>query len=391
MKITKIDLLYSNPVEDGWRPLFCRIYTDEGIFGDGEVALSYGGASHAAFGMMQDMAGMLIGMNPLEHETIWQKLYQGCFWGRGGGPVVFGGISGFDIALWDIKGKAYQAPVYELLGGKQRKELRAYASQLQNGWGEGRCPARTPEDYARQAQIAVEKGFDAVKINFLTFRPDEGRFSGTEQTAFLNQEYMEIVEKRIKAVREAVGPKVEIILENHCYTDKQSAVQMGNTAKKYGIFYFEEPAAPFPETLRYIHRETGIPVASGERIYSRWQYKKFFDQEAIQVIQPDLGTCGGFTEVKKICDMSSIYETGVQIHVCGSPLITAASLHMECVLPNFVIHEYNVNTMMPKMAGLAVYDYQPVKGKFQIPKLPGIGNEISDDAFRNSQIVTIQK
>ena len=158
---------------------------------------------------------------------------------------------------------------------------------------------------------------------------------------------MDLAEARIATVREAVGSKVDIILENHCYTDAQSAVQFGNMAKKYGILYYEEPVVPHEDTLAYVHQQTGIPVASGERIYSRWQFKKMLDKQAIQVIQPDLGNSGGVTEVKKICDMSYVYEAGVQIHVCGTPIVTAASLHMEAALPNFVIHEYNVNTEMP--------------------------------------------
>ncbi|NMM63380.1 mandelate racemase/muconate lactonizing enzyme family protein [Clostridium sp. P21] len=390
MKITKIDLLFSNPVEDGWRPLFCRIYTDVGIYGDGEVALSYGDTLNAAFGILQDLAPMLIGMDPLDHEVIWQKLYRHCFFALNGGPLTFGGISAFDIALWDIKGKAFNMPVYKLLGGKQRNSLRAYASQLQNDWGENRKPARTPQDYARVAEIAVQKGFDAIKINFLTFREDEGRYPETSQTAFLDPNYMETVEARIAAVRNAVGKKVDIILENHCYTDKLSAVQYGNMARKYGILYYEEPTTPHPDLLSYVYKETGIPVASGERIYSRWQYRQYFEQNAIQIIQPDIGTCGGITEVKKICDMAYLYETGVQIHVCGSPLVTAASLQLECAIPNFVIHEYNINTVMPKMVGLTKHDYQPVDGKFSIPDLPGIGNEIAEETFKNSEIVTIK-
>ena len=390
MKITKIDLLFSNPVEDGWRPLFCRIYTDSGIYGDGEIALSYGGTREAAFGILKDLAPMLIGMDPLDHEVIWQKLYRNCFFALNGGPLTFGGISAFDIALWDIKGKTFNVPVWKLLGGKQRSTLRAYASQLQNDWGENRKPARSPEDYGRVAKIAVEKGFDAVKINFLTFQPDEGRYPGTMQTSFLSADYLKTAESRIAAVREAVGEKVDIILENHCYTDRLSAVQYGNMAKKYGIFYFEEPTTPHPDLLSYVHRETGIPVASGERIYSRWQYKAYFENDSIQVIQPDIGTCGGITEVKKICDMAYLYETGVQIHVCGSPIVTAASLQLECAIPNFIIHEYNVNTIMPQMVSLAKYDYQPVNGKFTVPDLPGIGNEIAEEAFKRSEVITIQ-
>ena len=262
-------------------------------------------------------------------------------------------------------------------------------SQLQNDWGENRKPARSPEDYGRVAKIAVEKGFDAVKINFLTFRPDEGRYPETMQTAFLHPDYMETAEARIAAVRKAIGEKADIILENHCYTDRLSAVQYGNMAKKYGILYFEEPTTPHPDLLSYVHKETGIPVASGERIYSRWQYKPYFENDSIQVIQPDIGTCGGITEVKKICDMAYLYETGVQIHVCGSPLVTAASLQLECAIPNFVIHEYNVNTIMPQMVSLTKYDYQPIDGKFTVPDLPGIGNEIAEETFNRSEVVTI--
>lgn len=144
MKITKIDVLRANPDEQGWTPVFCRVYTDTGIYGDGEVALAYGGASKAAFGMLKDMALLLLGMDPLDNEVIWMKLYRSCFWGLNGGPVVFGAISAFDLAMWDIKGKAFNVPLYKLLGGKCRDSLRAYASQLQEGWGVGRSPARTP-------------------------------------------------------------------------------------------------------------------------------------------------------------------------------------------------------------------------------------------------------
>jgi L-alanine-DL-glutamate epimerase-like enolase superfamily enzyme len=165
---------------------------------------------------------------------------------------------------------------------------------------------------------------------------------------------------------------------------------MGNAVKKYGIMYFEEPTAPFADYLSYVHRETGIKVASGERMYGRNQYKERLDKEAIQVIQPDLGQCGGITEVKKICDMAAAYEASIQIHTCGSPLVTAASLHMEAAIPGFIIHEYNVNTNGPKMVSLAKYNYQPENGFYKVPELPGIGNEISEYAFKHSEIVTIE-
>ena len=390
MKITKIDVLRSKPVEDGWRPLFCRIYTDEGIYGDGEAALSYDDITTAEFGMLQDLAPMLIGMDPMEHEVIWNKLYHKCFFALNSGPVVFAAISAFDIALWDIKGKKYNAPLHQLLGGKLRTHLRAYASQLQNGFPEDRHHCGSPEDYAAVTRMAMDKGFDAVKFNFTTYQEDGSRYAQTEQAPYLDGRYMQVIESRIKATRDTLGPNGDIILENHCYTDKLSATQMGNMAKKYNIMYFEEPVAPHADLLRYVHQETGIPVASGERMYSRWQFKDRLDKDSIQVIQPDIGNSGGITEVKKICDMAYVYEAAVQIHVCGSPLVTAASLNLEAVIPGFIIHEYNVNTSMPKMTGLAKYQYEPVNGYFTVPDLPGIGNEIADSTFVNSEVVTIQ-
>lgn len=390
MRITKIDLLHSEPVEDGWRPLFVRVYTDEGIYGDGEVALSYGGIDQAAFGMLRNMAPMLIGMNPLENEKIWNKLYYGCFWGYNGGPVVFGAISAFDLAMWDIRGKKFGVPIWMLLGGKMRSSLRAYASQLQMGWGTGRQHCTSSDDYAKATRIAMDKGFDAVKINFTTFREDGTPYDKFEQAPYLTADYLDVIEERLKAVRDTLGPNGDIILENHSLTDKLSATQMGNMAKRYRIMYFEEPTAPHADNLAYVHEHTGIPVATGERMYSRWQFKDYLEKGAVQVIQPDLGTCGGITEVKKICDLAYIYEAAVQIHVCGSPLITAASLHMEAAIPGFIIHVYNVNTEMPRMLGLTTRTYEPVNGKMPVPDLPGIGNEIAPETFSHSEVIHVE-
>lgn len=335
MKITKVDVLHlkTNLKNGHWRPIVCRIYTDEGIYGDGEAALAYGESQIAAFGIVQNFAKLIIGMDPLQHEVIWDKLYRTTFWGQNGGPVIFAGISAIDIALWDIKGKYYNAPIYELLGGKRREKLRTYASQLQFSWGPDIIPQRTPDDYAREAKKAVAEGYDAIKIDFFTFKPDEGNFNDNDRLGLLSPEYLQMYEARVKAVREAIGPNVDLIIENHSFTDSQSAAQLGNLVKKYNIFYFEEPSTPTPQLSKFVHDETGLPIANGERIYTRWQYIEYFKQNAIQVIQPDVGTCGGITEIKKICDMAHVFDVGVQVHACGSPLSTAAALHLECAIP----------------------------------------------------------
>ena len=392
MKITKVDILHlkTNLKKGHWRPIVCRIYTDEGIYGDGEAALAYGEAQIAAFGIVQNFAKLIIGMNPLDTEIIWDKLYRTTFWGQNGGPVIFAGISAIDIALWDIKGQYFNVPIYQLLGGKRREKLRAYASQLQFSWTDQIIPQRTPEDYAREARRAVAEGYDAIKIDFFTFKPDEGNFSDIDRIGLLSPGYLEMYEERVRAVREAIGPKVDIIIENHSFTDSQSAAQLGNLVKKYNIFYFEEPSTPTPQLSRWVHEETGLPIANGERIYTRWQYIEYFKENAIQVIQPDVGTCGGITEIKKICDMAYTFDVGVQVHACGSPLSTAAALHLECAIPNFVIHEHHTYARSQYNKELCIYDYQPVDGKFSVPDLPGLGQELSEVAFKNCDKVTIQ-
>lgn len=392
MKITKIDVLHlKTDLKNGhWRPIVCRVYTDSGIYGDGEAALAYGEAHLAAFGMLQDFAKLIIGMDPLDHEIIWDKLYRRTFWGQNGGPVVFSGISALDMALWDIKGKYFGVPVYQLLGGKRRTHLRTYASQLQFGWGDKLVPQLSPEDYAASAKTAVAEGYDCVKYDFFTFAPDGHRYSDSDRLGLLAPGLIHQFESRLAAVRAAVGENVDIIVENHSYTDSMSSIQLGQAAKKYGIFYFEEPNTPTPRLSKMAHDETGLPIATGERIYTRWQYIEYFLQNAIQVIQPDLGTCGGITEVKKVCDMALTFDVGVQIHACGSPLSTAAALQVEAAIPNFVIHEHHIYARTPQNRALCIHDYQPVNGKFEVPDLPGIGNELSEYAFQHCDMVSIQ-
>ena len=393
MKITKVDVMLVdvNPQDNpGWEPVVCRVYTDEGIYGDGEAALAYGHASRAAFGMIQDLAKLIIGMDPLANEVIWEKLYKSTFWGQNGGPVVFAGISAIDIALWDIKGKHYNEPVYKLLGGKMRNRLRCYASQLQFGWGEKKTPAITVEDYVNNAKKAVAEGYDAIKIDFFTFAPDGHRFNAEETTRVQDPAHVNMVVDRLAAVREAIGPDVDIIMENHSYIDAQVAVQLGRLAEKFNVLFFEEPTTPNPKMNKFVADRVRIPIAQGERIYSRWGYAPYFEDGSIQLIQPDLGTCGGITEGKKICDMAHVYDVGVQVHVCASPLCTAAALQLEAAIPNFTIHEHHVYNRYAYNKAMCIYDYQPENGYITIPDRPGLGNELSEYCFTHGQLATIQ-
>jgi galactonate dehydratase len=390
MKITSVDVMELKPRKDkNWRPIVCRVNTDEGVQGYGEAALAYGIGASAAFGMIRDLSGCIIGMDPLENEVIWEKLYKTTFWGQNGGPVVFSGISAIDIALWDIKGKFFNVPVYRLLGGKKREKLRSYASQLQFRWGDGIEPAFATEDYAAAAKHAVSEGYDAIKIDFFTYDRDGRILSSEDTTRLLKPYYLDLVEERIAGVREAVGPGVDIIMECHSFTDAQSAIQIGKRAEKYNIFCYEEPTTPSPKLTKLVAEKVNIPIASGERIYTRWGYTPYLENGSLALIQPDLGTSGGITECKKISDMAHAYDVSVQIHVCASPLSVAAALQLEAVIPNFCIHEHHVINKASYNRELCIHDYQPVEGYMTIPELPGIGNELSEYALKTAETVTV--
>jgi len=392
MKITQIDIMTPHIQENPmWRPILCRIHTDEGIYGDGEAALAYGIASPAAAGMIRDLATLIIGMDPLDSEVIWDKLYKSTFWGQNGGPVVFAGISALDIALWDIKGKVFNVPVYKLLGGKRRDNLRTYTSQLQFGWSDHAETLTTLDEYREVSKKAVAEGYDAIKIDFFTYAPEDGRrYTDEDCTRLLSPKLVDVVESRVAAVREAIGPNVDIIMENHSRPDAQSAVQLGRAVQKYNIFYFEEPNTPNPKTAKFISSKLSMPIAHGERVYSRWQYAPFFEDQSIQVIQPDLGNCGGLTEGKKICDMAYVYDISVQAHVCASPLSTAVALHLESVIPNFVIHEHHTNNLKPWNKELCTVDWQPVDGKFKVPEGPGLGCEFTRKVLNTENKIIVK-
>ena len=406
MKITKIDVMLFHPIESSnargkagtpvswdnpaWNPVGCRVYTDEGIYGDGEAAMAYGAGCHGAFGMIRDLGNLIIGMDPMKNEVVWERIYKQTFWGQNGGPVFFAGLSALDMALWDIRGKALNAPLHVLLGGKRRDHLRTYASQLQFGWDDHIIPAYSTEAYVENAKKAVAEGYDAIKVDFFTFDKDGSTFSEEQRTGLMKPYYVDLVEERVAAVREAIGPKVDIIMENHSFLDSQSAIQLGRRMEKYNIFCFEEPNTPNPKTAKLVHDKLNIPIASGERIYTRWQYAPYFEDQTLQMIQPDIGTCGGITELKKICDMAHTYDIGVQVHVCSSPLCTAPAVQIESVIPNFVIHEHHVFNRYDYNRRLCKFDYQPVDGKFEVPNLPGNGNEYSEYALTHCEKFTIE-
>ncbi|WP_256449220.1 mandelate racemase/muconate lactonizing enzyme family protein [Photobacterium sp. GJ3] len=311
--------------------------------------------------------------------------------GYGWGALNYGGISAIDIALWDIKGKALGVPVYELLGGKTNDKLRTYASQIQFDWGLEAAAMVTPADYARATEKAMAQGYTAVKVDPVGFDL-EGRWMDWSNYGLLENKQLEVAVERIAAIRQAGGKDLDIIVELHSLTDTNTAIQLGKQLEKFNCFYYEEATAPeMPKLFDEIANAVNIPMATGERVYGRRSYAQFFEgRRSLQIIQPDLGNCGGITEGKKICDMANAYDIGVQMHICGGPIATAAALQLEAVIPNFVIHEHHACALLEANRELCIHEYQPENGYFSIPDKPGIGQELSEKALRESRIVTIK-
>lgn len=373
-------------------PVIIRLNTDEGISGLGEAGLAYGTGHSGGAGYVKNLAeSYLLGADPLKIESLWDTMFRNTFWARGGGPVVFGGISAVDIACWDIRGKALGQPIYQLLGGKTNDNLRTYASQLQFGWDkEKQFRLSAPEEYAEAARIAVAEGYDAVKIDPTTF--DINGDSTQDLNKILPNKTIKMVRDRIKAVRDAVGDDVDILIELHSATSATSAIQIGRVLEEFNCMFYEEGVHYLNVSLQEkLSRNVKIPMAAGERLYTRWGYRQYFENQLLDMIQPDLCLVGGLTEGKKVCDYAHIYDITVQMHVCGSPISTAAALQLEAVIPNFQIHEHHVIAIKPGNRELCVQDYQPQNGKFTIPDRPGLGLELNENVISRSPCVVIKQ
>lgn len=397
MKITSVEC-YKGPF------IFVKVNTDAGITGYGEAGLSYGSCKAAAWANCQDFGKLVIGMDPFAIEKIWEHLHRHTFWGMNGGVTVTAAMAAIDVACWDIKGKALQQPVYQLLGGKTNDKLRAYASQLQMGWRtliekyDKSLLQYKPEDYAASVKDAIADGYDAVKIDPTFAGLKEEDFAtmylkrGDNLKGLYPEELRQVAEDRIAAAREAGGKNMDIIVEIHSTLDANTAAVLGQSLEQYRISYMEEPTMPSnPKTFRYIQEMCKIPLATGERLYTRWQFRPFFEQRLIAIAQPDLCNTGGITEAKKICDMANVYDIGVQLHVCGGPIATAAALQVETAIPNFTIHEEHCANFKTEYQKAQKYPWAPVNGYYTVPDdRYGIGQEIPDEILATYDKVVVK-
>ena len=367
----------------GWSPTVLRLATDEGLYGLGEVALAYGWGKSGGMGMLKDLlTSFVIGADPMCVDQMWHTLFRQTFWGQGGGPVVYGAMSAIDEALLDIKGKALSVPVYELLGGKTRDQIRVYA----NGWygnrggpGERRM-CGPPDEYADAALETVAEGFDALKFDPF-FATPQGERCVPERA--LPREIADLAYERVAAVREAVGPGVDILVEVHGNLGTTSAIEMGRRLAELDPFFYEEPVdAMNVECMLKVSQNVPIPIAAGERLYTRYGFREYIERQAIDILQPDLGLAGGITEGKKIATYAETYDLHIQPHNCGGPVCTAASVQLDACITNFIIQEW-FPYRGPDFLELVNEPLEPevVDSMFTIPDRPGLGITLNEDAI----------
>lgn len=356
MRITRLEIL---PVDAGKAYIFVRIHTDEGIIGIGEP--SCGGKERAVIGAVQDLEHFLIDADPFEIERLWNHMYRAVIWR--GGPVLMAALSGVEHALWDIKAKAFGVPVWQLLGGRVRDRIKAYA------WIHG----ESPESYRDDALSRLEEGFRAVK-----FTPFEA--TGAGYTVAHGRR----IEARVRAVREAVGDEVDIAIDGHGLLSPMNAMEMAKRIEPYGILFYEEPVLPENiDAMAEIRRVARIPIATGERLFSRYPYKDLLVKQAIDVIQADVGNAGGILEVYKIAAMAEAFFVTMAPHNPWSPLNTAVSLHLDAVIQNFLIQEIPTAGAPPERTEPLLGNIErPVDGYLDIPDGPGWGVELNEDFIR---------
>jgi galactonate dehydratase len=350
MKITRMEIL---PADVGKVYIFVKLHTDEGICGVGEPSCV--GKEHALVGALRDLEHFLIDANPFEIERLWNNMYRTAIWR--GGPVLMAALSGVEHALWDIKSRALGVPVWELLGGRVRDRIKAYA------WIHGSDPGQCAED----AQRRLEEGFRGIK-----FTPFEGTGLGYSVA------HGRRAEARVRAVREAVGDEVDLAVDGHGVLNPVNAMEMAKRIEPYGILFYEEPVLPEnADAMREIRRTARIPIATGERLFTRYAFKELLVKEAVDVIQADVGNAGGIYEVFKIAAMAEAFYVSMAPHNPWSPLSTAISLHLDAVVQNFLIQE------LPRRARLIKEQIEkPEDGYLEIPGGIGWGVELDEEFVR---------
>lgn len=355
MRVTGFELFQVPP-----RWLFLKIETDEGIKGWGEPIIE--GRAATVKAAVEELMEYIIDKDPLRIEDHWNMLYRSGFYR--GGPILMSALAGIDQALWDIKGKYYQAPIHELMGGACRDSIKVYS------WIGGDRPAEVGE----AAREAIRAGFTAIKMN------------GTEELQYIDSyDKIDAAVSRVATVREAVGDGVGIGIDFHGRVHKPMAKLLAKELESYRPMFIEEPVLPENnEALKEIAHATTIPIATGERMFSRWDFKKILSDGYVDIIQPDLSHSGGITETKKIASMAEAFDIALAPHCPLGPIALAACLQVDATSHNAFIQEQSLgihynkeNDLLDYIKDRSVFNYD--EGYVKIPKGPGLGIEVDEE------------
>ena len=354
MKVTDVKTFVTDCFRTNW--VFVKVYTDAGIDGVGEATLEY--KEKALVGAVEHIKEYLVGKDPRDIELHWHTIYRDAYWR--GGAVLMSALSAVETALWDILGKSLNVPVYQLLGGKVRDKVRIYV----NGWFAG---AKEPEEFGEKAKIAVQRGVTAMKWDPF------------------GKNYLEISNKDldkalrcVDEVRKAVGNDVDLLIEGHGRFNIPTSVKIAKELEQFKPMLFEEPVPPDNlDALKEVKMRSNISISAGERLYTRWDYKRMFDLMAADYIQPDVSHAGGISELKKIAAEAECRYIAFAPHNPSGPVANAATLQLAACCQNFSILEIMYSDVdYRKNVTNEALEYED--GYIKIPDKPGLGIEIDE-------------
>lgn len=356
MKITRMDVYIVDACWRNW--IFVILSTDNGFVGAGEATTVYNDATVLA--ALEDLREFVIGADPRKIESLWESMWrlQYSYYRH---VIFYSAMAAIDHSMWNMVGKWLGTPCYRLMGGAVRDSIRLYA----NMWFLG---ARTPGEYAERAAGTVAQGWDALKWD-----PFPGSYM-----AMTTGEVQAAVEN-VRAVREAVGPSVDLLIETHGRLDVESAIRAGRALEPFRPFWYEEPVLPHNSAAtRKFKERVHIPIAGGERTAGRWGILPFLRDGSLDIIQPDMTQAGGLSEVKKLATMAEMHGVMVAPHCPRGPVAVAAGVHLAACTRNFLILEYATDLGgVPWRQDLIVEPEAIVNGNLALPERPGLGVELT--------------
>lgn len=354
MKITAIDTYIAGNPWKNW--LFAKVSTDEGIHGVGEGTLNY--FAKTVETAIHELKPLVLGMDPFQVEIMSQRLTRDVY--SEGAQVHMCAVAAIEIACWDIIGKACNQPIYNLWGGRCQEKLRAYA----NGWYRG---LRTPESFAEKAKIVAGRGYTALK-----FDPFGSNWRMLPRYEF------DLSLDIIRAVRDAVGPSVDLLIEGHCRFNVATAIEFSEAMASQRPAWFEEPTihTSIPATIE-VARRSPVPIATGESLSSKQQFAELLQHDVINILQPEPLNLGGLFATRKIADMVDAHLGMIAPHSAQGPICSAACVQLNASLPNFFIHEIFDEFNEPWEKQIVTHPVEVVDGCIEISDRPGLGTDLN--------------